>query len=709
MKMATGMGLVGVTVVFATGARAADSQVLATNASNRTEIVVTATRVAAPLSELPFSATAIDAMKDATEAMPRTLPEMLAAEPGVMVQKTGNAQGSPYIRGFTGFRNLMMIDGIRLNNSVFREGANQYWGTVDASSLGQVELVRGAGSVLYGSDAVGGVLNAMTRGREDYPDGLHAGTRLYSRYADAEDSLTARAEVSANSDDDVGVLAGYTIKWFGDVHGGRDVGRQPKTGYDEEDWDLRMDTFPGRDTRLTLLHQGVRQDDAWRTHSTIYGISWNGTTVGTDKARILDQDRYLTAILLESRKPCPGVDEVRGTVSHHRQVETQYRIPSGNKPDDQGFTVDTYGASLQLDSPLLGGWLTYGFDTTRDYVDSYRTKFNTDGSVAGREIQGPVADQATYDMAGAFIQHRSRLGSRLDLLLGGRAEYAGVDADRVLDPVTKTATSMQDNWSTAVGQGRLQYALEPERRWNVYAGAAQGFRAPNLSDLTRLDTARSNEMEIPSPGLEPERFVTYELGVRGNAGWLSTGLSTYYTVIDGMIVRTPTGGTTADGKLEVTKKNSGDGYVAGAEAAARLRFGTYWSVFADVSWMNGKVEAYPTSDPVLVKEYVDRLMPLTGHVGARWELRGRCWVETAVTIADKADRLSTSDRRDTERIPPGGTPGYTVWDLRGGWHISDNATLSLSVENVTDEDYRIHGSGVNEPGRNVVAAVDLRY
>jgi hemoglobin/transferrin/lactoferrin receptor protein len=709
MNTRTGLVLAGAVAAIGTGVTAADVSVAPTNNPATTEVVITATRIATPVNELPFAATVLDATKAATEAIPRTLPEMLADEPGVMVQKTGSAQGSPYIRGFTGFRNLMMIDGIRLNNSVFREGANQYWGTVDSSSLGQVELVRGAGSVLYGSDAVGGVLNARTRGREDYPSGNHADGRLYSRYAAAEDALTARAEFSGNSSDDAGILAGYTRKWFGDMRGGRDVGLQPKTGYDEDDWDLRIDTFPGHDTRLTLLHQAVRQDDAWRTHSTIYGTVWSGTTVGTDIARILDQDRYLTAILFETRKPCPGINEARATVSHHRQIETQFRIPSNNKPDDQGFTVDTYGASIQFDSPSLGGNLTYGADTTRDCVDSYRTKFNADGSIASREIQGPVADDATYDLAGAFIQQHNRLGQRADLFLGGRVEYVGVDADRVLDPVTRTATSLRDNWSTAVGQGRVQYALERERRWHAYAGVAQSFRAPNLSDLTRLDTARSNEMETPSPDLDPERYLSYEAGVRGDIGWFSTSLSAYYTGIHGMIVRTPTGVTTPDGKIEVTKRNSGDGYATGAEACARVRFAARWSVFADAAWMDGEVETYPTSDPVLVKEPLDRLMPLTGHVGVRWEKRGKCWIESVVTLTDKADKLSTSDRRDTERIPPGGTPGYTVCDLRGGWHVSDNTTLSLAVENVTDEDYRIHGSGVNEPGRNLVLAADMRF
>jgi len=84
--------------------------------------------------------------------------------PGVMVQKTGHGQGSPYIRGFTGFRTLLMIDGIRLNNAVFRDGPNQYWNTVDPFSIERLEVVKGPSSVLYGSDAIGGTVNVITRG-----------------------------------------------------------------------------------------------------------------------------------------------------------------------------------------------------------------------------------------------------------------------------------------------------------------------------------------------------------------------------------------------------------------------------------------------------------------------------------------------------------------------------------------------------------------
>ena len=103
-------------------------------------VVVTATRDERALKDAPYSASIIPAEELRIDKAVRTVPESLQDEPGTMVQKTAHGQGSPYIRGFTSQRNLFMIDGVRLNNSVFREGPNQYWNTVDALGLNRIEL-----------------------------------------------------------------------------------------------------------------------------------------------------------------------------------------------------------------------------------------------------------------------------------------------------------------------------------------------------------------------------------------------------------------------------------------------------------------------------------------------------------------------------------------------------------------------------------------
>jgi hemoglobin/transferrin/lactoferrin receptor protein len=119
--------------------------------------------------------------------------------------------------------------------------------------------------------------------------------------------------------------------------------------------------------------------------------------------------------------------------------------------------------------------------------------------------------------------------------------------------------------------------------------------------------------------------------------------------------------------------------------------------------MDGQVDAYPKSTTKEERDYISRLMPPTAEVGLRWrENSGRYWVELVSDMAARADKLSADDERDTQRIPPGGTPGYAVFHARVGTALVKNLDVVLALENILNEDYRIHGSGVNEPGRNLV-------
>jgi hemoglobin/transferrin/lactoferrin receptor protein len=103
-------------------------------------------------------------------------------------------------------------------------------------------------------------------------------------------------------------------------------------------------------------------------------------------------------------------------------------------------------------------------------------------------------------------------------------------------------------------------------------------------------------------------------------------------------------------------------------------------------------------------------MPPTVEAGLRWQRSdGRYWIELVGDAASKADKLSADDKRDTQRIPPGGTPGYAVGHVRTGTMLGSGVTLGLAVENVLDEDYRIHGSGVNEPGRNMILTASCEF
>lgn len=673
------------------------------------EVVVTALRAETALAEVPGTVHVVD--REALQAAaPRTTPDAFRGLPSVMVQKTGYGQGSPYLRGFTGFRTLMLVDGIRLNNSTFRDGPNQYWNTVDPWAIARYETVMGPASVLYGSDAVGGAVNALTLAPPAWAGQATWERTLAARVATADESLQTRAGVRGRATERLGFAAGATWKKFNDVRGGADVGRQRHTGYEEADFDLRADYDFASGATLTLAHQQVAQDDAWRTHSTFYGIDWKGLKAGDDQKRSYDQDRALTYLRLADADRAGAVAAYRLTLSRQAQDERLHRVRADGRRDESGVDVTTWGAALELESPsALGRWV-YGVDVARDEVDSFSRRYKADGSLNKVEAQGPVADDATYDLVGVFVQDTAALfGGALEATPGVRYTYAALDADRVLDPVSGAVGARSDDWDSVVGSLRLLAPLGAERRHAVYGGLSQGFRAPNLSDLTRLDAARSGEIETPVDDLDPERFVSAELGARYDDGRRSAEIAGYYTWIEDLIVRAPTG-ETVDELQEVTKKNAGEGYVAGVELTLGWQVAEDWHLRLSGSWMEGQADAYPTSDPLAVRDYVSRLMPLTGQAAVRWQPVGEAyWLEAVVDAAEKADRLSADDERDTQRIPPGGTPGYAVLTLRGGATVRDDLQLTVALENVADEDYRIHGSGVNEPGRNLVVQAEWTF
>ncbi len=671
------------------------------------EILVTATRTDLRVFDAPYMAERIDSGYIQDRKMAKTMTELFADTPSITPQKTSAGQGSPYLRGLTGFRTLLLIDGIRLNNSTFRDGPNQYWNTIDPYTVERLEIVRGPSSVLYGSDAIGGTVNAITRSARVAPGGFNWHRRLYYRYGTADNSNIGRAEISGNLGQELGFIAGMSLTDYGDIVAGGDTGRQPKTGFDQRACDLKLDYYPTPDSKLTFGHQCFRQDDAWRAHATIYGTPWHGTTVGTDRVRVFDQERELTYLQYEVKNLGSFIDAARFSLSRQRQAETEERVRSNLQRNYQGFTCDTLGLSAQFQSKTPLGHFTYGGELYRDFVNSFRRDYNPDGSLKKVRIQGPVADDATYDLLGFYIQDQVPITERLDAILGVRWTYARADADDVEDPATGTEISVRNNWRNLSASGRLLYHLNDN--WNLFGGVSQGFRAPNLSDLTRFDISRSGELETPSPNLKPEKYISYEIGAKANYARWSGQVAFFYTAIRDMIDRYPTGNIIG-GNAEVQKANIGSGHMCGVELQAQYRLSPQWTLFGGAACVRGETDTYPTSAMVKERCPMSKVPPPTAVLGVRWQRPGgRLWFEAVTRMAAKQHRLSPADERDTQRIPPGGTPGYGVLTLRGGMKVTKDLKLNAAIENVFDKDYRIHGSGQNEPGRNFVLSADWTF
>ena len=662
------------------------------------DTVVTATRSSQNAAQVPSAVKKLD-KKQIDERLPRTFPEALRETPGVAIQKTSNGQGSPFIRGFTGFRTLMMVDGIRYNNSTFRDGPNQYWALIDPLALESVELLPSDGSVLYGSDAIGGTVNALSKGSgflsEAEGSFFSHGLASY-RWSSAEHSHVQHVEACIGEGQRWGLHLGGTLSQFGDVVDGTGF-RQPRTGYEQWAFDARFDLKLNDHWMLTAVHQQGRQNDVWRTHATIFNTAFEGTfnpvAPAPDRARLFDQARSLSYVRLAGKDLGGAIDAASLTVSFQTQAEQQFRIRSNGVWQLDDVDIATLGVDLQFESETAIGRLVYGIDFYHDWVDTDSTN---------NANQGQVADDASYDLLGVFVQDQIDFGSRVHVTLGGRWTHARVDAGRF---GTAAARSTSDEWQNLSGSVRFLIDLDENDRWQVYGGLTQSFRAPNLSDLTRSDVAQTGQTEVPAPGLSPEYYLTYELGVKAQTETLSASMGYFFTQIDSMIVRRPTGVPN-----QVSKANGGDGYMQGFEAAANWQMNPNWSVFGHVAWVEGDADQFIGLTTVMRREPLGKVTTLTGRGGVRWQSTSKkVWTELVALAYGEAARLNVADQLDTSRVPANGTTSFWLVTLRGGWQVNDHLTLTAGVENLLNQNYRFHGSGSNEPGLGVNLGAVVKF
>ena len=368
------------------------------------ETVVTASRLEESADDSP-QLTEVITSEDFVEQGFRTVPEAFALTPGVSVQKTTHGQGSPFIRGFTGRQNLFLVDGIRLNNSTFRSGPVQYANTIDAFSLDRLELVKSQGSVLYGSDALGGTVNALSvsSGYLDETGFFQKGKALY-RFDTNSLSQIGRLEQSIGVGEKWGLTLGGTFKDFGDVRSDF-YGRMRGTGYQEQNVDAKLEWSLADNLQLTLAHQQLNQDNISRWHSTLNNPGgFEGLAPGTFNARDLDQERSLTYLKIEHEPISGPIDRYTTTLSYQTSQDSEFQDRSPTDIRNQNIDTQSYGLSFVAESEFLGTQFIYGLDYYEDDIDST-------GSRTGRDPRSnrPVADDSEYRSLGLFAQARRLL------------------------------------------------------------------------------------------------------------------------------------------------------------------------------------------------------------------------------------------------------------------------------------------------------------
>jgi hemoglobin/transferrin/lactoferrin receptor protein len=680
-------------------------------------LVVTAERMATSLSETPYAASSLDA-EYLWENSRRTLPDALQYTPGVLVQKTGNGQGSPFIRGFTGRQNLLLMDGVRINNSTYRSGPVQYWNTIDSLSIDHLELIKSQGSVLFGSDAIGGTLNAFGKApdfREQTADHAYlGGAASYEFRSNGQGSHVGRLETDVGVGGQFGILLGLSAKDFGDLEDSA-LGRMRNTGYPEQDLDLRVDWALTADSTLTLAQYFVNQDDVSRWHRTLYNPGWSedGHVAAPGKWTTdnFDQERALSYLRYAGTNPQAhgAIQRWSATLSYQASDDSEWQNrlgdpAAGSRPiRGSSIHVATLGLDLMLESKLGPGALVYGLDYYHDWVDS--SGYQTNPAGTNRRESLPIGDDSDYDLLGIYSQYVWQPVAALEITAGARYTYAEATVGRYYNSNNAIQPGQSQDWSSVVGSLHAIYHLDS--CWSVYGGLAQAFRAPNLDDLSGNATARAGNDALGSATLAPETFLTYELGVRRHTANLSASLAAFYTAAQDLIVGVPI----SSGSTTTVATNAADGYVYGCELEAAWRIHPQWTLSGFAAWQDGRTAAPAYLNGPLQDKPNTRQLPLSGSLALRWTAASQIyWVEGRLLAAATEDRISAADQAaDNQRIPTGGTPGYVVASLHAGWQVNEKLALNCGLENLTDESYRNHGSGQNEAGFSAILGARVTW
>lgn len=661
------------------------------------EIVVTASRVAKHEVEIAPLMNMVPRM-EIESRQSKTSAEALREESGVFIQKTNHGGGSAIIRGLSSNQILILVDGIRLNNSTYRLGNHQYLTTVDPNALEQIEVVHGPLSVMYGSDALGGTINLISKEPRLKTNGVQG--HFTSRYASADKEQMLRGGFSARYNNWVW-SSNLSYKKFGDLKHGRfnSVPQlqnggpiQKPTGYDGYDFSHKL-LFQQPRSKTVLAWQRSQQFNVPRFDKYAYGTPFK-TWLYTP------QKRDLLYLLHEQKTAASLLKGWQARLSYHIQEEGRKKQKSSTKPlSEERDKVYTLGASLSANALFYGHNLQFGTDIYHDNVRSQATETENGGK---KHLErGRYPDDASYSTLGIFLSDTYHFTPRWHFTAGLRfaAFYALLNAKSGEEVVRIKRT-----YKTVTPSFSLNYM--PDSKQHIALIIARGFRAPNLSDIGKFGSSKGNVFEVPAVDINPETTISSDVTYKiKRKDWhLSSAL--YYMYFNDILVSTDAfynGKNTyidAGDTLKVkSKKNVGKAFIYGFELAVSYHFNHAFSALGNVTFTHGQ--------NITANEPIGGIPPLFGLLGIKWQEKAHSHYLFS-RFAAQQKRLSADDG-DDPRIPQNGTPGWHTINWRSKWHFNKHVALHFSVENILDYFYREHGSGINAAGRNFIFALSLNF
>ena len=647
------------------------------------EILVTATRRTVSIAEVSSGISLVDgaAARDG-----KLVTDALDVEVGVYLQQTTPGQGAAIIRGLKGSSILHLVDGIRLNNAIFRSAPTQYFALVPTSAVERIEVLRGTPASLYGSDAVGGVVQLVTRVPRFESEKTEYRGEVYAAYDTAELGRMLSATLDAGTRKLAGSLSAEFLETGDRRTGG---GRIGPSGYESRAARWVLAGRPGRERSWLIDVHYLEQPETPRVDELVPGF---GQTEPSSSEFFFKPNRRVF---------------VRGNFGHDdgvlgldwnvdvawqridddrvsRDFEALERRYESNRSDLYGLVVS---GSRVTES---GSWIA-GMETYVDKVSSQRSEESlVDGQVIARTPRFP--DGSEIQRYALFVNTERHVSSRNKLSGGLRISYEDVSL-----PATPVSVAAAVRVTDASGD--MGWIFNATENWQLVANAGFGFRAPNVFDLGTLGNRPGNRFNIPNPDLDSERVVQLDAGVRYSGNRARFELMVYALDYDDRISSVLIGDVTPEGRDIVQSVNAADSTIRGFEGGAGFDVSDTISLEAvlNYTWAEQHVSGSPA-------EPGDRIPPLSGRLNVSHDAGGNFRADAWLRFAGEQDRLSARDVRDV-RIDPSGTGGWGILGARGSWDFRGGWNFTFGVDNVLDKRYRVHGSGLDAPGRKLTISV----
>jgi hemoglobin/transferrin/lactoferrin receptor protein len=690
----------------------------------------------------------------------QTTADLLQSTGKLFVQKSQQGGGSPVLRGFEASRVLLIIDGVRLNNLIYRTGHLQNAITVNQNYLDKVEVLYGPSSTIYGSDALGGAVHFITK-----TPGLSSTTKTVingnslARYSSINNEKTVYLDYNLASKN-IAWFYGGTYSNFGDLKMGRrfpngyaDFGKRNQyiqningvdsivannspfkqlySGYSQ--WDVINKVLIKQNNKIQhLFNVQFSNSGAIPRYDRLQDVkNFGGTTGTTLRYAQWDygpQKRLLASYLL-SIKNMFGFNQIRANINyqniHESRITREYK--RYDEQDNRNERVNIFGSTIDGLKNLQHGTLTTGIDIQLNKLNS--TAFsknlllNTTDKLDSRYPDG----NNSMNSFGVFAQH-SYKKTKLVFNQGVRLQFTTLQSNIVDNSFFNLPDTAVKQSNTSL-TGNLGLVYSPTKQRSLRLGFSSAFRAPNVDDLSKVfeSNPAARQVVIPNANLKPEYTYNFDAGITQQiAKAISIDINGFYSLFRNAIVKAPTTLNGADSivyygvKSQVlASQNKVRAKLFGFSIAAEATIKKHLTINSSLSFTRGyylvdektssKIyEKQANGNYVIVNKNVkqkplDHIPPVIGITSISYQ---RNLFYTAFLVQyngwKNLSHYSVEGEDNAQYATSKGTPFWFTINWRGSYSVTKKIQLQFAIENILDRNYRTFASGISAPGRNFV-------